>query len=215
MIPAPSSPANSPAAFWQWFATQADRLAATPDDAALIRELDDRVHQTWPLLSWEIGPDPSGEWYLALSPNLNRKLRAPAAEAVQSAPPIPGWHFYPTRPQKAWTGKFELETSSGIVHLDWSNWRYTFVRYPDGETEMILEAPECQPLSPEDRWQAAAIVLEGLLGEEPLLQHPTTFALVPALDAELAAHTKPLHALAHDLGLVPVPVPVPLPVQDE
>ncbi len=188
-------------AFWRWFATKADVIAASPEDHTLINELDQHVSLAWSQLSWEIGPDPSGDWYLALSPNLNRELRELAKEAIQLAPSIRGWKFYPARQRKIWDGRFELEVQDGVRHLDSSDWRYVLLRYPDGEQELVLVAPVAQTLAHDERWQAAAVVLEGVLGEDCLIHHVGSFSLEPALDDKLAAQLKPLHLLPQAFGL--------------
>jgi hypothetical protein len=195
------SDAISAEAFWRWFTTIADRIAASPEDRSLINNLDEHVSLAWPQLSWEIGPDPSGDWYLALSPNLNREFLAIAEDAIRFAPPIHGWKFYPARPRKIWDGRFEMEVQNGVRHLDPSDWKYVLLRYPDGEQELVLVAPEAQALTSDERWKAAAVVLEGILGEDCLLHHVGSFALEPTLDARLATQSKPLHLLPQTFGL--------------
>ena len=72
--------------FWRWFAAKAPSIASNPENGDLINDLDQQVSLTWPQLAWEIGPDPSGDWYFALSPNLSRDLVKQAKEAIQAAP---------------------------------------------------------------------------------------------------------------------------------
>lgn len=191
----------NPESFWQWFAATANRIAADPSDTSLINQLDQRVLETWPQLAWEIGPDPTGGWYFALSPNLNRELAITAQDAIRKAPSVAGWKLYPARQRKTWDGKFEIETEGRTLTFDSARWRYVLLRYPDGETEVVLTAPESSSLAPDDRWQAAAIVVEGLLGEECLLEHVTSFALEPKLDEKLLEQAKPVYLLPQAFGL--------------
>jgi hypothetical protein len=191
----------SPENFWNWFAANATRIAANPSDTRLIKELDQRIFETWPQLAWEIGPDSTGDWYFALSPNINRELAITAQEAIREAPSVSGWKFYPTRQRKTWNGIFEMEAEGRNVAFNSAHWKYVLLRYPDGETEVVFTAPESSSLQPEDRWQAAAIVVEGLLGEQCLLEHVTSFALEPELDERLLAQAKPAHLLPQAFGL--------------
>ena len=188
--------------FWRWFADKADSIASNPENGDIIDDLDQHVSLTWPQLAWEIGPDPSGDWYFALSPNLNRDLIDQAKEAIQTAPKVLGWKFYAARQRKAWDGTFELETDEGIKRLDSSDWRFILLRYHDGEKELVLVAPDAGLLNPDDRWQAAAVVIEGLLGEECLLANVDSFALEAAVDAKLSSQTKPIHLLQKTFGLL-------------
>jgi hypothetical protein len=181
--------------FWRWFSENANQIAADPSNGILIRELDRRISDTWPQLAWEIGPDPTGAWYLALSPNLNRDLTFAAQRAVSSAPSVDGWKLYPARPPKEWDGKFEMDAGGRSIAFDSSQWKYVLLRYPDGLVEVVMTAPESKNLLPDERWQAAAIVLEGLLGEDCILANIASFTLEPELDQYLSANLKPIQAL--------------------
>lgn len=187
--------------FWQWFTDNADRLAANPDSRDLISALDRGVSLTWPQLGWEIGPDPSGDWYFALSPNLNRALHSQAKEAVRTAPEVMGWRFYAARQRKAWDGRFTVRTRDGIKEFNSTGWRFVLLRYPDAKVEVVLVSRDARPLEPEERRMAAAVVVEGMLGEEFLLESGIDFALEIALDARLDAQSRPMSHLAQALGL--------------
>ena len=191
----------SPEAFWQWFASKAEIIASNPESDEIIDELDRQVKKTWPRLGWEIGPDPSGNWYFALSPNLNRELVGEATDAIHGAPVILGWKFYSARPRKEWGGKFEIEGSNGVMRFDCANWRYILLRHPNGDKELIMIAPETEILEQHDRWQAAAIVIEGLLGEGGFLANVDEFSMESSLDAKLTLQTKPIYELAQAFEL--------------
>lgn len=187
--------------FWRWFAQNAEDIAANPSEPRVIDELDQRVRLAWPKLAWEIGPDPTGDWYLALSPNLDLDMAAVAKRGVALAPVVPGWRFYSTRQRKAWDGSFEIEGRRGVHVLDSSNWRYVLLKHGSGELEVVLVAPEAAKLEPDERWQAAAVVVEGLLGEACVLDCGISFALEPTLDARLSEDTKSIAELPQAFGL--------------
>lgn len=171
-----SRPMNS-LEFWEWFASNAAQLALCPEDENLIKGLDDRIHSTWPQLSWEIGPDVGGGWQLTLSPNLNPSLQQMAANAVSEAPVVPGWKFYAHRQRKQWDGQFEMESKGQTIRLDTTKWRFALIRHPNQETEIKLYSPETHSLEPDDRWHAAAIALEGILGERRMLEKVKHFSV--------------------------------------
>lgn len=188
--------------FWQWFAEGSVKLAHDPQNPDVIGELDRRVAATWPGLAWEIGPDPSGAWYLALSPNLDRERMALAEEAVASAPPIPGWRLYSARQRKLWDGRFVLETAEGDVELDVTAWRYVLLDYPDKTNEVLLFGPQAEGLTEDQRWHAAATALEGMLGEQCVLDHVDSFALESTVSARFQKQAKPIDDLPRAFGRV-------------
>lgn len=181
--------------FWAWFASVAKAIEVDPESAELIGQLDRRVQETWPSLSWEIGPDASGDSYLALSPGLNKRFASDAREAVTAAPSVAGWRFYSTRPKKQWFGRFQLETPQGAITINTESWRYVLLRHPGGEFEIVLLSDVASQLSPENRWHAAAIALEGILGETVILEHVASFALEFDLEPRLMEKAKPIQDL--------------------
>lgn len=182
--------------FWSWFAANAESISsnAHPD---LLEKLDEKLRQVDQRLSWEIGPGRHEPWLLAISPNLNKGLVDEARKVVSAAPEIPGWEFYATRQPKQWD--FRVEIDSGDSHepvcLDASDWQFVLLRYPDGLREVLLTGPSLPPLTDDQRWQAAAIVLEGVLGEEILLANVDEFELVSNMEPRFVEKQRPINAL--------------------
>ena len=187
--------------FWNWFRQNADVITRDYNDDALIKDLDSEVSLSWPALSWEIGPDPSGGWYFALSPNLKREMLKAARAAIGDAPQTPRWKFYATRQRKSWNGRFEVSTSEGRLEIYSSNWRYVLLRYPDGECEIVLIGNEADLLGDTERWQAAAIVVEGMLGEACILDNNLSFALSSTPEPQFVGKEKPVQDLPRAFGL--------------
>src|SRR5947207_6424881 len=144
--------------FWNWFRATAKALAGIPEDPALMKELDTRVQELEPELSWEIGPGLAKPWQLVISPNLNRDLREKARAIVSRAPDLSDWEFHSARQPKDWDYKFELQRNDTdeILRLEASNWTFVLLRYPDGAHEILLTGTDVPPLKNDERSQAAA-----------------------------------------------------------
>ena len=187
--------------FWSWFCKNLTAIEHNYNDAAVVDELDKEVSLAWPELSWEIGPDASGGWYFALSPNLDIAKRDMARWAIQTAPRVPGWKFYPARQRKEWSGRFKISTSKGAMEINAGTWEFVLLRYADGETEVFLIGPEALLLSEDERWHAAAVVVEGLLGEAYVLEKKLTFFLSGAPEERFFGRQKPIQYLPKAMGL--------------
>lgn len=184
-------------AFWKWFVSNAEPIGAEPDCPAIVEELDRRVSELHKDISWEIGPGASTPWQLVLSPNLNPQLRAVVKTVVKAAPNVPDWAFFAARRPKDWDYKFVLkDVGSEPVLVDTTAWRFVLLRYSDGQYEIILEGQN-MPVMSEDRcWQAAAITLASILGEDVLMDKVCEFSLVRELTDDLAANAAPIQRLS-------------------
>jgi hypothetical protein len=183
--------------FWTWFRSIAAPLAANVENSPLLEELDLRIRKLDSELSWEVGPGSCEPWQLVISPNLDRDLRPRAEEIISSAPVVGGWEFHSARRPKEWNYKLLMERPDGRepVQLDASNWSFVLLRYPDGGQELLLQGDNLASLNDEERWQAAAITLESILGEEVLLDKISEFELVDQLEPRFAEKRKPIQRL--------------------
>ena len=183
--------------FWDWFAGVAPILADTPNRADLLAELDKRVTRMNPALSWEIGPGLQESWQLVISPSLSRELRNATSRIVKLAPRIEEWEFHSSRQVKDWDFTFQLSRSEGeFIDIDASRWTFVLLRYPDGLKEVLLKADHLpRSLNEEDRHEAAAIALEGVLGEELFLQAIDDFDLVDVLEDRFLGKDRPIKSL--------------------
>ena len=163
----------------------------------LLEELDGRVHDLDSMLSWEVGPGTSTPWQLVISPNLNRDLRQKAQEIVSQAPELEGWEFYPARRPKDWNYKVLMERSNGgePLQLDASGWSFVLLQYPDGVKEVLLQGTNLPTLNDDERWQAAAITLESILGEDVVMDRINEFDLVDKLEPRFAEKQRPIQHL--------------------
>lgn len=147
--------------FWRWFSGAASALASDIENSSLLKDLDKRIVDLDPMLSWEIGPGSSEPWQLVISPNLDLDLLQKARKIVSSAPVLDSWEFYSARRPKNWDYKLLMERSEGgdPIQLDASGWGFVLLQYPDGAREVLLRAHNLPALNDDERWQAAARAL--------------------------------------------------------
>jgi hypothetical protein len=183
--------------FWNWFQSVEASLAADIENPSLLQQLDARMHELDSMLSWEIGPGACDPRQLVISPNLDRDLWPKAQEIISRAPVIRGWEFYPARRPKDWEYKFLMERSAGRnpVQLDASSWEFVLLKYPDGDQEVLLQGNNLPALDDDERWHAAAITLESILGEDVLLDKINKFELVDQLEPRFAENRRPIQRL--------------------
>ena len=184
--------------FWLWFREVAPALESNIETPAILKELDTRLRNLNPKLSWEIGPGVFKPCQLVISPNLNRDLRGKAEKIVTGAPVLPAWEFYAARQRKEW--QYKLELGGDRLPIDASEWTFVLLRYPDGTHEVLLKGKDLPPLSPDERWQAAAITLESILGEEVVLDRVSEFDLVGKLEPRFADRERPIQRLREALA---------------
>jgi len=190
--------------FWRWFSKVAERLAANVEDSGLLSELDARLLGINPHLSWEVGPGLAKPWQLVVSPNLDQELRATSRLIVSRAPLLDGWEFHAARQPKAWDYHFALERGTGeSVRLDAASWTFVLLRHPDGAHEILLKSSDLPPLSEDERWQAAAVVLESILGEDVMMDKVGEFELVDQLEPRFAEKARPIRSLQGALSGAP------------
>jgi len=180
--------------FWTWFKVIGDRLASNVEDNSILTELDKRIRKLHPRLSWEIGPGRTREWQLVISPNLDPELRKMTDAIIAEAPILPRWQFYSSRRPKEWNYHFQLESGGHLKNVDASSWKFVLLEYPDDTFEILLEGRDAISLADDQRWQAAAIVLESVLGEDPLLGK-VEFELVDKLEPQYSADARPIQEL--------------------
>ncbi len=182
--------------FWGWFSKIATRLASNTTDQSLIRELDSRIRGFHPKLSWEVGPGMTKSCQLVISPNLDGDLRAVAALIVSRAPSLSAWEFHAARQPKKWNYTFELERErGGVTSVDASRWKFVLLRYPDGRHEVLLVGDHLSGLTDDERWHAAAITLESILGEDILLDRIEHFELGDQIDQRFVGTERPIQML--------------------
>jgi hypothetical protein len=167
--------------FWAWVQTIADELAEDLENGAIIETLNRRVSRLGDI-SWEVGPGRHAENALTLTPDGDPAKLAVTKHIITFAPSVAGWEFYPAKPAKDWNLMFSIETENGdIVDVDARTWRYVLFRFPDDTFDLILSQDGLAPVGEDDRYTAAVIVVDGLLGEEVRMALIDTIEPVEAL----------------------------------
>jgi len=199
-----SKPHNEsrPICFWTWFTEIAQSLAYNLDNPHLLEELDRRVSELHPSISWEVGPGRKASSQLVISPNLDRDLLPITRRIISYAPSMANWEIYAARQSKQWNYILKIEDESGMeLCFDVSSWTYVLLKYPQGDYEVVIKSNKPLPSSKDVCWQISAIILESEMGEELLLEKIGTFTLVEALDAKWLAREKPIKDLRRAFGL--------------
>ena len=182
--------------FWRWFSNAIKTVNNNIENPAFVDELNKQVQDLNPKLSWEIGPGLIKPWQLVISPGLDPDLRQEARGIISDAPALPDWEFHSAKPPKQWDYKLELENADGdLIRLSAANWTFVLLRYPDGAYEVLLKGNDISHLRDDERWQAAAVTLESILGEDVVLDRINEFELVENLEPRLAQKQRPIQEL--------------------
>lgn len=170
--------------FWGWFATIADELGNDLSNEALHDELDARLGGLGDL-AWELGPGSRAENVLAISPDGNRSLMPLTQRIVAMAPELPHWQFHPARPARPESLEFSFATRSGAeIAVDARSWRYILYRFQDNVFDIVLEQGNLADATDDDRYTAAVVMLDALLGEGNRLLRIRDMEPVVALNAD-------------------------------
>jgi len=183
--------------FWNWFHVNAGSIVSEIEKGARLDELDRKVNNLAPDLSWEVGPGIDKQWQLVISPNLNRSLRKTACMIVAGSPELDEWEFHSARQKKDWDYRVEIEIDKidTPLSIDAKSWRFVLLRYPDGVQEILIEANGIPKVEKEDRRLICEVVLESLLGEETLLNSVDEFELVDKFESQLEAQVRSIRDL--------------------
>jgi hypothetical protein len=185
--------------FWRWFEGIADKLGSNFDNPTLLEELDRQVARLGGV-AWELGPGSSAENSLAISPDGAADLLPLTQQIVSLAPEIPHWEFLPARPARPQNLEFSIGTTTGSeIDIDARQWRYVLFRFPDGTFDLVLEQGNMGSASDEERFTAAVVLLDGLLGEARRLRSIGCIETVAALESGPKEKASPVASLVAHL----------------
>jgi len=183
--------------FWNWFGANAGAIATDVRDRMLLEEIDERLANLAPDLSWEIGPGKVRPWQFVISPNLDRECRELARSIVAQAPKLDDWEFQSARQPKDWSYKFEFagEGNAGPRTIDATNWTFVLLEYPEGTREILFKAPGLPVLSDDELWNVGAIVIESVIGEDAFLDTIDDFEVLKEFEPRFASRERPIQSL--------------------
>lgn len=180
--------------FWTWFAATAPVLAADFGNEPLLEELDARVSAFG--IIWDLQGAPDNTYLLILSPFGDEDLLPLTKRMVAIAPTIEKWKFLHARPRLEAFDTVVIADESGDERtIDTKPWRYALYKFPDGTFDLILEQPNLADASEDDRYTAAFLTLDNVIGEEARIERIRSVEVVTALPAEAAATACPLTEL--------------------
>ena len=186
--------------FWAWFESVAERLGQDFDCQALLDELDKRISQLGDIC-WELGPGRQAENALVVTPDGAKEWLPVTQRIVALAPVVPGWEFHPARQPKDWNLQYAIEDVSGeTLDIDARRWRYVLFRFPDGKFDIVVEENNLIGADDEDRYAAAVILVDGILGEATRLLRIRDIEPVAILPPEQAAKASSVTDLGRHLS---------------
>lgn len=184
------------ATFWEWFGDVCDALARD-SNSELLEELD-RQLMLLGVAGWELGPGEAEPNALTVSPDGDPELLLVTRRIVSLAPPAPGWEFYSAlRPRPLPLAFILGDSEADGVKVDARAWKYVLYEYPDGLCDIVVE--QAGGVRESDRYTAAVVALDGLLGEEVRLSRIHEVEPTARLARNLRSRAMPLDALPRHL----------------
>lgn len=112
---------NNPQAFWSWFQSAHQRLAALRGERneALLDELHDQLQRCSTGLWFEIGGHPNGPMKLIISAEGDPDYFDDVRELVACAPSMPGWEFVAFKPAQGFSFRTEYDDVVVDPALSW------------------------------------------------------------------------------------------------
>jgi hypothetical protein len=192
-------PNSQISSFWTWFETIAAELGSDLENQNLLTELEKRVSLLGEV-SWEVGPGLNEENALVITPDGVRERLRMTQHIVSLAPAIPGWEFHAARPPRRWELQFSIDSAGGgVIQIDARDWRYVLYEFPDHTFDIVLEQSNLQRSTESNRYTAAVVLLDGILGELKRLKLIGRIDTVLVLSEEKVAKANPIDVLGKHL----------------
>lgn len=190
-------PTTSIDAFWQWWATDRDRVAAAIGDGTVqswVPAISERVHAIHPRLTWDLSKGTMAQHALIVTPEGDPAIRHLAARWLADAPaPDAVWEYFAAR-QPGPLGSLVLDGR----RIDLAEYRAIVSRdEPRARVDVRLWHPSLEGAADGLRMRAAFLFLDNLLGEDDverwigsidLLDAPTGGRTPDELRSEIARH---------------------------
>jgi hypothetical protein len=118
---------------------------------------------------------------------------------VALAPELADWELHPARPPRLAGFELTIEGDEDLP-VDARSWRYVLFQFPDGTFDVVVEQANLVGAGEDDRYIAAVILIDGLLGEAYRLRRIQTIEVVDALPPDLAVKANAIASLAAHLA---------------
>lgn len=169
MLPQPEGlRADALAAFWQWWTSAKDHVAAaiasgTLGQSPLVEYITMAVHNLSPDFAWELGPGRSAQHNLTVTAEGNLLVRRLTAQWLAAAPPPDStWEYYDSRQPSS---HLDLEIAGRRFAQE--DFAISSVYDPNRERfDIVLFHPEFRKADDRLAHQAAFLTLDELLGED-------------------------------------------------
>ena len=170
--------------FWEWFSEVRHKLEDNFRNNELQAEVSQKVSSLGKY-GWELGPGTEKRFSFVISPNGNADVLKETKEIINHAPLLSEWEFHAATPPKSWNEPvFKIRGSKGEYKIDASKWEYVLFQFPDNTFDIILRAPQIIKLNEKEKYTAAHILLQGILGEEVFIVHIVDIEIVSDFDEE-------------------------------
>lgn len=185
--------------FWKWFQQVADDLGKNLENDTILQELDRRVSELGNV-AWEVGPGKIEPSALVITPDGAVGEIEKCRRIVALAPTIEGWEFHSARPPRQWDLRFMIERDAGgFMNIDARGWRYVLFRFPDHTFDIVLEAHNLDKATSQERYRAAVVLLDGILGEIRRLKRIKGIDIVISLTQEQETSASAIEVLGEHL----------------
>lgn len=192
--------------FWQWFVKSEDSIKYCIENATnqevIVEQMNEHI-LNWGVLTWDIGLNDDGNWFLSLSPNGNKEMLEVSQKIMDEAPEHMGWLFFASKPALTWNRQFTAYDSyMDEQFVDASEWHYVIFEEEDGTFELIIEAKNCSQWDTEFAETAAEQFVIQEVGELLRIQAISSIVLTHALDDDYQSAKAPITELKEHLDEV-------------
>jgi len=191
--------------FWQWFVKNENTIkeCIENEDSAqqefIVEQMNEHILGLG-VLTWDVGLDDDGRWFLKLSPNGNKEMLEVSQKIMDEAPEHMGWLFYASKPAKTWNRKFTIYDSyMDEQFIDASQWQYVVFDEDDGTLELIIEANNTSHLDSEVAETAAEQFVIQEVGELTRILFVSSIVIMDTLESDYQSSKAPITELKEHL----------------
>lgn len=191
--------------FWQWFVKNENIIkeCIENEDSGqrefVVEQMNEHILSLG-MLTWDVGLDDDGRWFLKLSPNGNKEMLQISQKIMDAAPEHMGWLFYASKPAKIWNRQFTVYDSyMDEQFIDASQWQYIVFEEDDGTLELIIEAKNSSHLDPEVAETAAEQFVIQEIGEVTRILFISSIVIMHTLESDYESAKAPITELKEHL----------------